>query len=209
MPLVQAVAVAETAQATSPATVLVIPIAGDVDEGMAHLVDRAVDEADAAGEPLVIDVDTPGGRVDSAFSIRDSLFRATVPTVAFVSARAYSAGALITLAARTIVMAPGSSIGAAEPIYEGSDQSHQAKFVSALSAEFRSTAGAQPPQRQARLGDGRQEPRRRTLESERRDPDADGERGESAPASRTRSQPRCPKRSSQRTWATRRSRATI
>ena len=139
-PLGQAIAVAETAGPGAAPSVLVVPVAGTVDQGMAHLVDRAVDEADAAGEPLVIDVNTPGGEVESAFAIRDSLFRAKVPVIAFVSERAYSAGALITLAANTIVMAPGSSIGAAEPIYEGPDQSHQAKFVSALSAEFRSTA---------------------------------------------------------------------
>jgi membrane-bound serine protease (ClpP class) len=51
-----------------------------------------------------------------------------------VSQRAYSAGALITLSAHTIVMAPGSSIGAAEPI------PNDPKHVSALRAEFASTA---------------------------------------------------------------------
>jgi membrane-bound serine protease (ClpP class) len=57
-----------------------------------------------------------------------------VPTLAYVSRRAFSAGALITLAARKIVMAPGSSIGAAEPIPK------TIKTVSALRAEFASTA---------------------------------------------------------------------
>jgi len=139
-PVVAAARAEATASPRAVARVLVVPIEGTVDDGMAHLVARAVDEANAAGEPLVLDVDTPGGLVSAAFDIRDSLFRAKVPTIAFVSARAFSAGALITLACRSIVMAPGSSIGAAEPIVTGGDQSHQAKFVSALSAEFRSTA---------------------------------------------------------------------
>ena len=97
--------------------IIVVPIEGTVDEGMAHLVERAVARADAEGaEALVLDVNTPGGLVASAFEIRDALLSAKVPTVAFVSRRAYSAGALISLAAKKIVMEPGSSIGAAEPI---------------------------------------------------------------------------------------------
>jgi membrane-bound serine protease (ClpP class) len=115
--------------------VLVVPIDGVVDQGMAHLVARAVAQADdehAAG--IVFDINTPGGLVDAAFQIRDSILDAKVPTLAFVSKRAYSAGALITLANHTIVMAPGSSIGAAEP------RPNEPKYVSALRAEFASTA---------------------------------------------------------------------
>lgn len=115
--------------------VVIVPISGTVDEGMAHLVVRAVDEAQAAhASALVLDINTPGGLVSAAFEIRDALVASHVPTVAYVSQRAYSAGALITLATKTIVMAPGSSIGAAEPI--PSDPKH----VSALRAEFAATA---------------------------------------------------------------------
>jgi len=114
---------------------LVVPIAGTVDEGMAHLVQRAVAEANAThARALVLDVNTPGGLVSAAFDIRDAMFAAQVPTVAYISQRAYSAGALISLSARKIVMAPGSSIGAAEPI------PNDPKHVSALRAEFASTA---------------------------------------------------------------------
>jgi membrane-bound serine protease (ClpP class) len=121
--------------AQSSREVIVVPIEGTVDEGMAHLVTRAVDQANAdhaAG--LVLDINTGGGLVSAAFEIRDAMFSAKVPTVAYVSQRAYSAGALITLSARKIVMAPGSSIGAAEPIPK------TIKMVSALKAEFGSTA---------------------------------------------------------------------
>jgi membrane-bound serine protease (ClpP class) len=102
---------------------------------MAHLVERAVAKADADGaEALVLDVNTPGGLVASAFEIRDALLSAKVPTVAFVSHRAYSAGALISLAAKKIVMEPGSSIGAAEPI------PNDPKHVAGLRSEFKATA---------------------------------------------------------------------
>ncbi len=115
--------------------VVVVPISGTVDEGMAHLVERSVDEANASNAPaLVLDVNTPGGLVASAMEIRDALFRSHVPTLAYISERAFSAGALISLSTQHIVMAPGSSIGAAEPI------PNTAKMISALKAEFSSTA---------------------------------------------------------------------
>ena len=123
------------AGAAPAGAVYVVPIDGVVDEGMAHYVARAVAEADAAGaSALVLDINTPGGLVDAAFEIRDALLRSRTPTVAYVSERAYSAGALIALSTRSIVMAPGSSIGAAEPI------PNDPKHVSALRAEFASTA---------------------------------------------------------------------
>lgn len=114
---------------------VVIPIEGTVDEGMAHMVQRAVEEANAQGaSAIVLDINTPGGLVSSAFEIRDAILGARVPTVAFISQRAYSAGALIALSAQHIEMAPGSSIGAAEPIPKS------VKTVAALRAEFASTA---------------------------------------------------------------------
>ena len=120
---------------TSGGGVLIVPISGTVDEGMAHLVERAVREAESAhASALVLDINTPGGLVSAAFEIRDALVGSHVRTVAYVSQRAYSAGALITLATKTIVMAPGSSIGAAEPI------PNDPKHVSALRAEFAATA---------------------------------------------------------------------
>jgi membrane-bound serine protease (ClpP class) len=124
------------AAAASPAgPVELIPISGPIDDGMAHLVDRAVREARARhARAIVLDVDTFGGLVSSATEIRDALLAADRPVYAFVAQRAWSAGALVTLAARRIAMAPGSSIGAAEPIPA------TPKTVSALRAEFESTA---------------------------------------------------------------------
>ncbi len=121
-------------RAASPAEVEVVPIHGTVDAGMAHMVQRAVADAEARHEPIVLDVNTPGGLVSAAFDIRDALVGARVPTIAYVAQRAYSAGALITLSARKIAMAPGASIGAAEPIPK------TVKTVAALSSEFAATA---------------------------------------------------------------------
>lgn len=119
--------------AASP--VVVIPIEGTVDDGMAHLVERSVELANREkAAAVVLDVNSPGGLVEAAFRIRDALFSAQEPVIAYVGRRAYSAAALITLSANRIVMAPGASIGAAEPI------PYSEKMVSALRGEFESTA---------------------------------------------------------------------
>ena len=115
--------------------VVVIPIHGTIDEGMAHLVQRSITQANQDGaRAVVLDVDTFGGLVSAATEIRDAVFDSKIPVVAFVSRRAWSAGALITLSASRISMAPGSSIGAAEPLPT------TIKTISALRAEFEATA---------------------------------------------------------------------
>jgi len=123
------------ADAAHGGAVEIVPIAGTIDEGMAHMVERAVREAPARHiRALVLDVNSFGGLVSAGTEIRDALFGSDVPVYAYVSHRAWSAGALVTLAAAKIAMAPGSSIGAAEPIPKS------VKTVSALRGEFSSTA---------------------------------------------------------------------
>jgi membrane-bound serine protease (ClpP class) len=114
--------------------IVVVPIRGTIDEGMAHLVERAVAEAKSSGaRAIVLDVNTFGGLVSAATEIRDALLGSSVPVDAYVT-RAWSAGALVTLSASRIAMASGSSIGAAQPIPKTD------KTVSALRSEFQSTA---------------------------------------------------------------------
>lgn len=132
-----------SAQATLPGArpIVVVPIYGTVDTGMAHLVERAVAQAkESNARAIVLEVNSPGGLLDSAFRIRDALFSAQEPVDAYVSARAYSAAALISLSAGHIIMAPGASIGAAEPYQVGGPVVPTDKLVSALRAEFESTA---------------------------------------------------------------------
>jgi len=125
-----------SAVAPSPAgDVVVIPIEGTVDDGMAHMVQRAVADAnDTGAKAIVLEVNSGGGLVEAAFLIRDAIFSAKMPVVAYVSQRAYSAAALITLSAGRVVMGPAATIGAAEPI------PNTAKMISALRGEFESTA---------------------------------------------------------------------
>ncbi|MFZ0575250.1 MAG: NfeD family protein [Candidatus Cybelea sp.] len=121
--------------------VVVVPITGTVDDGMAHLVERSVDEANRSNaRAILLTVNSGGGLVSSAFRIRDALFSAQEPVDAYVSQRAYSAAALITLSANRIIMAPGASIGAAEPVEAGGTVPPSDKIISALRGEFESTA---------------------------------------------------------------------
>ncbi len=129
-----AVAAWGSARAATRDAVVVVPIHGTIDEGMAHLVARAVAEAKAEhARAIVLDVNTFGGLVSAGTEIRDALLDSPVPVDAYVS-RAWSAGALVALSAGRIEMAPGASIGAAEPIPK------TVKTVSALRAEFAATA---------------------------------------------------------------------
>ena len=85
--------------------IVVIPIEGTVDDGMAHLVERSVNEANQSNaRAIVLSVNSPGGLVSSAFRIRDALLSAEEPVDAYVAERAYSAAALISLSADRIVM---------------------------------------------------------------------------------------------------------
>jgi len=128
-----------------PRVVYVAPIEGIIDLGLAPYVQRVLDEAAAAGAAaVVLEINTFGGRVDAAVQIRDALLNAKLPTVAYVNRRAISAGALISLAAQHLVMAPGATIGAAAPVQAGGPgggaQAVSEKTVSYVRKEFRATA---------------------------------------------------------------------
>jgi len=134
---------AQSAAAAPEGGVLVVPIQGIIDQGMAHLVVRAVAQAKAEhARAIVLDINTFGGLVTAGAEIRDALLHSDVPVDAYVE-RATSAGALVTLAASHIVMTPSGTIGDAEPI------PNDPKHVSFLRGEFEATAQAR--HRNARL----------------------------------------------------------
>ncbi len=125
--------------------VYVVPVKGVIDLGLVPFIQRVLNEAQKnQAAAVVLDINTFGGRVDAAVQIRDALLNSPVRTIAFIDKRAISAGALISLAAQTIVMAPGSTIGAATPVQSGPAGSTTAptseKTVSYVRKEFRATA---------------------------------------------------------------------
>jgi membrane-bound serine protease (ClpP class) len=126
-------------QAQAPA-VYRISVSGVVENGLAPYVARSLREAEAQGAvAAILDLDTPGGRIDAAERIADAVRGSPIPVYAYVNPRAYSAGALIAIASNGIYMRPGAVIGAATPV-DGQGVKASEKMVSAMRAEFRSLA---------------------------------------------------------------------
>lgn len=132
------------AEETPRRLVFVAPIEGVIDGGLAPFVERVLERASAErASAVILHVNTLGGRLDAAVAIRDDLLKSQVRTIAFVDSRAISAGALITLAAKEVVIGPGATIGAATPVAMGQGGQRAAtdeKTVSYVRKEFAATA---------------------------------------------------------------------
>lgn len=112
----------ETAEA--PAPVLLIQVHNQpITPVLTRYVGRALDEADTGGiQCIIIELDTPGGLIDSTRKMVKDILGSPVPVVVYVApsgARAASGGLFITLSAHIAAMAPGTHIGAAHPVAIG------------------------------------------------------------------------------------------
>jgi membrane-bound serine protease (ClpP class) len=146
-PLVAIVHLASSARAQSEApasgAVYVVPITGVIDLGLAPYLARVIAEAEANDAAAVLlDIDTPGGRLDAVLQMRDALLGSDVRTIAFVDRTAFSAGALVAIASEEIYMAPGAVIGAATPVEGDTGETASEKVVSAVRTTFKATAEA-------------------------------------------------------------------
>lgn len=103
--------------------VFLIKIEGAIGPATASYISRAVDIAtDGSGQCLVIQLDTPGGLLDSTKAIVMKFLAARIPIVVYVApsgASAGSAGCFIVIAADIAAMAPTTNIGAAHPVQMG------------------------------------------------------------------------------------------
>jgi len=127
-----------------PTTVYVIEAKGEVKPAMAAYIERAVQEAKKqSGSIIVLELDTFGGRVDSALKIVETMTGIQDhQTIAFVKTKAISAGALIALSCNSLAMRPHTTIGDCAPItfsQEGPKMLGE-KFQSPLRANFRALA---------------------------------------------------------------------
>jgi len=124
--LLSATLCALSAFGTGEKHVNVIEINGVINPVAAKFITEAIDHSEEDGaQCLIIQMDTPGGLMDSMRAIVKKLLSANVPTVVYVSppgARAASAGVFITMAAHIAAMAPSTNIGAAHPVTLGSQQ---------------------------------------------------------------------------------------
>ncbi|TET09813.1 MAG: nodulation protein NfeD [Candidatus Atribacteria bacterium] len=128
--------IALNAYANETDEVYLVSIKGTIDLGLSSYVQRALEEAVLnKAKAVILEIDTFGGRVDAATQIRDKIMSLkNIPSVAYIKNRAWSAGTLIALSAKYILIDKSASIGAAEP--RPADE----KNISALRAEFTSTA---------------------------------------------------------------------
>src|SRR3954452_17724350 len=124
--------------------VVVVPLHGEVSPSLLTFVRRAVKTAERnEGSAIVFDMNTYGGRLDTATEVVNTLNQIKIPTYTFINTNAGSAGALIAIATQHIYMAPVSAIGAAAPILPtGEDLPATAKdkAISYWSALIRSSA---------------------------------------------------------------------
>ena len=98
----------------------VVEIDGPIDAVSSRYLSRAIGKAEEDRAVLVIvELDTPGGRLDSTRDMVETILESRSPVAVYVSpsgAQAASAGTFITAAANFAVMAPATNIGAASPI---------------------------------------------------------------------------------------------
>ena len=132
-----------TAYATDSLSVIYrIRLDRDIDKAAQRLVILGLEKAQEADADFVLlDLDTYGGAVDAADSIRSAILRYEKPVAAYVNMQAASAGALISISCDSIYMKTGSSIGAATVV----DQSGNVmpdKYQSFMRGMMRSTAQA-------------------------------------------------------------------
>src|SRR5712692_3549599 len=98
----------------------VMVLNSDIGPASLRYLQKSVAAAEQDGaQALVIEIDTPGGDLDSMKAMTQAELSSTVPIIAYVSptgGRAASAGAFVTLAAHIAIMAPTTRIGASSPV---------------------------------------------------------------------------------------------
>jgi membrane-bound serine protease (ClpP class) len=131
--------------AASPTTVEVLTVDGTIVPVIADYIDRGISQAEEHGATVcIIELDTPGGLLDSTEKIVQRIMNAGVPVVVYVSPKgawAASAGTFITLSAHIAAMTPGTTIGAAHPVSGGGQEipEDQMKKIVEFSAKWMRT----------------------------------------------------------------------
>lgn len=105
--------------------VMLIYVDGTINPATAEYIINSISKAEADRvSALVIEMDTPGGLLESTRIIVQGILGSSVPVIVYIApsgARAGSAGVFITLSANIAAMAPGTNIGAAHPVGGGAD----------------------------------------------------------------------------------------
>jgi len=117
------VSIGTPAYAQEKPPVYVIEVDGIINPATSKFITESIDQAIEKGaQCLIIQLDTPGGLMESMRHIIKKIMTSAIPVIVYVSpsgGRAASAGVFITMAAHIAVMAPGTHIGAAHPVSLG------------------------------------------------------------------------------------------
>ncbi len=133
--------IAPRVQAAAP-TVEVLSVDGTIVPVIADYIDRGISEAEAKNATVcIIELNTPGGLLDTTEEIVQRIMNAHVPVVVYVSPKgswAASAGTFITLSAHIAAMTPGTTIGAAHPVSAGGEDipEDQMKKITEFSSKW-------------------------------------------------------------------------
>jgi len=107
------------------APVFLAEVEGIINPATARFIIESIDQAvQEGGQCIIIQLDTPGGLMDSMRNIVKKILASPIPIIVYVApsgGRAASAGVFITMAANIAVMAPGTHIGAAHPVTLGAE----------------------------------------------------------------------------------------
>ncbi len=126
---------------------MVVPIRAQISKPELYILRRGIRQAIESGaDTLILDMETPGGRLDVTFDILKALERFQGKTVTYVNSEAISAGALIAMGTDEIYFKPGSVIGAAAPVMSGGgeiEETMKAKIISYLLARARAITEGQ------------------------------------------------------------------
>ncbi|MBI2386776.1 MAG: nodulation protein NfeD [Elusimicrobia bacterium] len=126
-----ALVLAGFAGAVPPGRVLRLEARGPITPPMSRHIQDGVAAAESGGaQAVLIELDTPGGLLDSTREIVSAMLNSTVPVIVHVAppgARATSAGVFILMASDAAAMAPGTHLGAAHPVAIGGEGGPPAK----------------------------------------------------------------------------------
>jgi membrane-bound serine protease (ClpP class) len=127
---------------TPKGLVYIFEIRKEIAKPVWRITQKAFEEAlSLKADYILIHVNTYGGQVNIADSIRTKILNSLVPVMVFIDNQAISAGALISIAADSIYMRPGGSIGAATVVSQTGEVVPD-KYQSFMRSTMRATAEA-------------------------------------------------------------------
>lgn len=123
------------AGSASASRIVVIDLDDTIQPASLRYLERALREADQDAALAIVELDTPGGLLESLRAMTSAILASEVPVAVYVTpagARAASAGFFLVLAADVAAMAPGTNTGAAHPVAVGTAEEEDVSLAKAV-----------------------------------------------------------------------------